>query len=254
MRSEHGVGNDVSILNNHLPGRWLFNVEPDQYSMVVLNGASGVIRHKGKRMKPFCALMWMASLAIASCLASAEESTADTDQVRRAAHVCAACHGEGGNSTVAMFPKLAGQQAAYTIAQLSAFRTQKRAEQDAQAYMWGISALLDDAAIQGLAEYFASQAPTPGKTGDARLIRKGKQIYLEGIPSKGVRACRSCHGDDAEGASVFPRLAGQHAAYVLKQLKVFGTRLRPHGIVMTGVTKNMTPAEMRAVAEYVQSK
>jgi cytochrome c553 len=205
-------------------------------------------------MKPFCALMWMAALAIASCPASAEELTADTDQVRRAAHVCAACHGEGGDSTVAIFPKLAGQQAAYTIAQLSAFRTQKRAEQDAQAYMWGISALLDDAAIQGLAEYFASQAPTPGKTGDARLTQKGKQIYMEGIPSKGVMACRSCHGDDAEGASVFPRLAGQHAAYVFKQLKIFGTRLRPHGIVMTGVTKNMTPGEMRAVAEYVQSK
>lgn len=205
-------------------------------------------------MKPFWALMWMGALAIASCLASAQELKADTDQVRRAVHVCAACHGEGGNSTVAMFPKLAGQQVAYTIAQLSAFRTQKRAEQDAQAYMWGISALLDDAAIQELGEYFASQAPAPGKTGDARLIRKGKQIYMEGIPSKGVRACRSCHGDDAEGASVFPRLAGQHAAYVFNQLKIFGTRLRPHGIVMTGVTKNMTPGEMRAVAEYVQSK
>jgi cytochrome c553 len=205
-------------------------------------------------MKPFCALMWLAALAITSCLASAQELEADADQVRRAVHVCAACHGEGGNSTVAIFPKLAGQQAVYTIAQLSAFRTQKRAEQDAQAYMWGISALLDDAAIQELGEYFASQTPAPGKPGDAKLTRKGKQIYMEGIPSKGVQPCRSCHGDDAEGASVFPRLAGQHAAYVFNQLKIFGTRLRPHGIVMAGVTKNMTPGEMRAVAEYVQSK
>jgi cytochrome c553 len=215
---------------------------------------SQVVRHKGECMKPFCALMWMAALTIASSPASAQELKTDTDQVRRAVHVCAACHGEGGNSTIAMFPKLAGQQVAYTIAQLSAFRSQKRAEQDPQAYMWGISALLDDAAIQGLSEYFASQAPAPGKTGDPRLTQKGKQIYMEGIPAKGVRACRSCHGEDAEGASVFPRLAGQHAAYVFSQLKIFGTRLRPHGIVMTGVTKNMTPAEMRAVAEYVQSK
>lgn len=205
-------------------------------------------------MKPFCALMWMAALAIASCLASAQETKDDIDQVRRAVHVCAACHGEGGNSTVAMFPKLAGQQVAYTIAQLSAFRTQKRAEQNPHAYMWGVSALLDDAVIQGLGEYFASQVPAPGKTGDARLTQEGRQIYMEGIPSKGVLACRSCHGDDAEGASVFPRLAGQHAEYVFNQLKIFGTRLRPHGIVMTGVTKNMTPDEMRAVAEYVQSK
>ena len=205
-------------------------------------------------MKPFCALLWMAALSIASSQARAEELKADSDLVRRAIHVCAACHGEGGNSAVAIFPKLAGQQVAYTIAQLSAFRAQKRAEQDAQAYMWGISALLDDATIQGLAEYFASQAPAPGKPGDAKLTKKGKQIYMEGIPSKGVRACRSCHGDDAEGASVFPRLAGQHAEYVFNQLKIFGTRFRPHGIVMAGVTKNMTPAEMHAVAEYIQSK
>jgi cytochrome c553 len=205
-------------------------------------------------MKTLCALMWMAALAIASCPASAQESKVDPDQVRRAVHVCAACHGEGGNSTVAMFPKLAGQQAAYTIAQLTAFRTQKRAEQDAQAYMWGISALLDDDTIQALGEYFASQTPAPGKPGDAKLTRKGKQIYMEGMPSKGVQACRTCHGDDAEGASVFPRLAGQHAQYVFNQLKIFGTRLRPHGIVMMGVTKNMTPGEMRAVAEYVQSR
>jgi cytochrome c553 len=205
-------------------------------------------------MKSFCVLLRVAALAIASCPASAEELKADADQVRRAVHVCAACHGEGGNSSVAIFPKLAGQQVAYTVAQLSAFRNQKRAEQDAQAYMWGISALLDDALIQGLAEYFASQAPAPGKSGDARLTQKGKQIYMEGIPSKGVRACSSCHGDDAEGASVFPRLAGQHAEYVFNQLKIFGTRFRPHGIVMAGVTKNMTSSEMRAVAEYVQSK
>ena len=205
-------------------------------------------------MKSFCAMVWMAALAIASSLASAEELNADSDQVRRAVHVCAACHGEGGNSTVAIMPNLAGQQVAYTIAQLSAFRAQKRAEQDSQAYMWGISALLDDAMIQGLAEYYSAQAPAPGKPADARLIQKGKQIYTEGIPSKGVLACRSCHGDDAEGASVFPRLAGQHAEYVFNQLKIFGTRLRPHGTVMAGMTKNMTPGEMRAVAEYVQSK
>ena len=205
-------------------------------------------------MKPFFALLWMAALAIASCPERAEELKADPDQVRKAVHVCAACHGEGGNSSVAIFPKLAGQQVAYTIAQLSAFRNQKRAEQDAQAYMWGISALLNDATIQGRAEYFASQAPTPGKSSDARLTQKGKQIYMEGIPSKGVRACRSCPGDDAEGASVFSRLVGQHAEYVFNQLKIFGTRFRRHGIVMAGVTKNMTSNEMRAVAEYVQSK
>jgi cytochrome c553 len=69
-----------------------------------------------------------------------------------------------------------------------------------------------------------------------------------------VRACASCHGDGGEGASGFPRLAGQRADYVLAQLKIFGsTKLRPHGVLMQNETRAMTAAEMRAVAAYVQS-
>lgn len=198
----------------------------------------------------------------AVCLAAAAASAAfgqdaarsDLPMVQRAVHVCASCHGEGGNSTAPVFPKLAGQQPNYTVAQLKAFRDQKRYETDTQAYMWGISALLDDDTIQGLADYFAAQTPAPGKTGNPALMKKGKEIFEQGIPAKGVRACASCHGENAEGAAVFPRLAGQHAAYVVNQLNVFHTRLRPHGVIMSRMTQNLSAAEIRAVAEYVQSK
>jgi cytochrome c553 len=193
-------------------------------------------------------------LAITPCRAVAQDSGADNDLVRRALHVCAACHGDGGNSTSAEFPKLAGQQVAYTIAQLQAFRSQKRAEEDTRAYMWGVSALLDDTAIAGLAEFYAAQPAPSGKPADPVLAQKGRQIYTDGLPAKGVRACRSCHGDEGEGVSVFPRIGGQHASYILSQLQIFGTRLRPHGAVMAGETKHMTVDEMRAVAEYVQSR
>jgi cytochrome c553 len=198
----------------------------------------------------------LASLLISAAgpALAADAAKTDNDTVRRAIQVCAACHGPNGNSAVAVYPRLAGQQALYTAAQLKAFRDQKRFETDTQAYMWGISALLDDDTIQGLADYYAAQAPAPGKAGNPSLIRKGQEIYAKGVPASGVRACASCHGDNAEGAAGFPRLAGQHAAYVSAQLQVYQTKLRPHGIVMTESTKGLTKAERLAVAEYVQSR
>lgn len=186
--------------------------------------------------------------------AADQETGTDNEQVRRAVHVCVACHGEGGSGTDAAFPRLAGQPAAYTVAQLTAFRSEKRAEMDSRSYMWGVSALLDDAAIRDLAEYFAAQTPGAGTPGDPEQIQAGQLIFSKGIPARGVRPCAACHGEHAEGASVFPRLAGQHAAYVVRQLKGFETRLRPHGTIMANEVRQMTEGEMRSVAQYVQSR
>ena len=185
--------------------------------------------------------------------ARAQDVASDQETVRRAIHVCASCHGEGGRSTDRNIPSLAGQMPQYTTAQLRDFRTQTRAEAGTKAYMWGVSALLDDATIGGLAEYYGAQTPAQGKAGKAALVAAGRKIFTQGIPARGVRACAACHGDGGEGQAGFPRLAGQHAPYVYAQLKIFGTQLRPHGVVMQVEARTMKPAEMRAVAAYVQS-
>lgn len=192
-------------------------------------------------------------LALASYSGRADDSNTE-DRVNRATHVCAVCHGESGISSIPKFPNLAGQRALYTIQQLKLFRGQTRLEADPQAYMWGVSALLDDETIRGLAEYYEEQTPAPGKAEKPKLIEKGKNIYKNGIPSKSVAACASCHGENGEGASVFPRLAGQHAAYLLGQLQTFRSKLRPYSVIMIAITKNMTRDEMEAVAFYLQSK
>ncbi len=195
----------------------------------------------------------LAGCALAMGSAQGQDVAGDQETVRRAIHVCAACHGEGGRSATREIPSLAGQMRQYTIAQLIDFRSQTRAETGTRAYMWGVSALLDDATINGLADYYQAQTPAVGKPGRPGLVRAGQMIYADGMPARGVRACASCHGVAAEGAGGFPRLAGQRADYVYAQLKVFGTRLRPHGVIMKDETRPMTQAEMRAVAEYVQS-
>ncbi len=189
---------------------------------------------------------------LAAAVASAGDLTPEAT-VERAVHVCAACHSDLAQNKGDSIPNLAGQMPLYMEAQLKDFRSQTRAESDVQAYMWGISALLDDNLIKGISEYFAGQPPAAGLPGDPRLIAEGRRIFAEGISDKGVRACAGCHGGHAEGASVFPRLAGQKAGYVLAQLRTFSTRLRPHGVLMKNEVAGMSPDQMRAVAQYVQS-
>jgi len=200
-------------------------------------------------------LALLAGVAGKAAADNADNAITPERMVERAIHVCNACHGEDGNSRMPAFPKLAGQPAFYLAEQLRAFRSQTRADASPQAYMWGISALLDERTIAGLADYYAAQTPLAGKPGQAALMEKGRRIFSEGIPARKVMACTQCHGENGEGASVFPRIAGQHAEYIVRQLNEFSTKLRPHGVIMAErVVKYMAPEEMRAVAAYLQAK
>jgi cbb3-type cytochrome c oxidase subunit III len=65
---------------------------------------------------------------------------------------CIACHGPHGNGMAAQYPRLGGQHAAYTVAQLKAYRSGERAN-DSAAVMRTISAKLTDAEINALGQY-----------------------------------------------------------------------------------------------------
>ena len=172
---------------------------------------------------------------------------------RKAAELCSACHGPAGDSISPTFPRLAGQREEYLASQLKAFKARTRGEPDAHDFMWGIAASLDDKMIAGLAYYYAAQPPTRGKPGDPALIARGKELFEKGVPSKPLPACATCHGMNGEGTGEFPRLAGQHAAYIVKQLTVIQSLLRA-APVMHGIVKEMNNTEMQAVAAYLQSK
>jgi len=170
-----------------------------------------------------------------------------------ATQVCSSCHGPGGNSASPTFPKLAAQQKAYVVAQIKAFRDKARGEQEAHDYMLGMTTLIDSATADALGDYFAKQPPPPSVSGNAVLIAQGKKLFEQGISERGIAACATCHGAGAQGNGIFPRLAGQHAEYVLRQLTVIQTRLR-QSPVMHGIIKDLKPDEMKAVAAFVQSQ
>ena len=170
-----------------------------------------------------------------------------------AVQVCSNCHGIDGNSVSPNFPRLAGQQPAYLVSQLENFRGHGRSDPAGFEYMWGLSHNLSDAQISGLAEYFAKQIPHPNETVNANLMAAGKEIYENGVPSKEAPPCMACHGPKGEGVANFPRLAGQHQDYLIKQLQVFqSTEGRPN-TPMTQVTHLLSKGEMAAVAGYLQA-
>ena len=174
--------------------------------------------------------------------------------IRIAVGTCGTCHGPTGASEQPKYPRLAGQNANYVVAQLKAFRSQTRGDADAIGYMWGMSATLEDDTIDALGQYYAAQTAGGGRAGgDPAAIGRGKDIYEHGLESVGVPACAACHGPDAHGMGDFPRLAGQHAQYMLKQLNSFQSNMRKVA-VMHGVAQGMKQQEMEAVALYLQAQ
>ena len=195
------------------------------------------------------------SLLALACLAPSLQAQ-DADAARIAAQVCATCHGPKGNSISPGFPKIGGQRAEYLEGQLKAFRDRTRADPMAQAYMWGMTSQLGDDMIGKLAAFYSQQKPSPGKPSDPALVKAGKAIYEAGIPGAKVQACVTCHGKDAEGNATFPRLAGQHSEYLVKQLVLFKSSLREGGnaLIMHNISTGISFEQMQAVAAFLMSK
>ena len=201
--------------------------------------------------------LWLAGAALMACGSAARADEPDATTKAYAQHlavtVCGTCHGTTGNSQQPKYPRLAGQNANYLAAQLKAFRSQTRGDPDAVGYMWGMASQLDDDTIQALAAYYAAQKAEPSATGTSPAASRGRSIYEQGVAAQGVPACISCHGPDAHGTADFPRLAGQHAQYVLKQLGSFQSNMR-NVAIMHGVAQNLNLADMDAVAAFLESR
>ena len=198
----------------------------------------------------------MAMVAVAGMLvaASAHAETAAKGDPAKAqqivTQVCAACHNADGNSTSAANPKLAGQPAEYITKQLKDFKSGERKN----PVMSGMVANLSADDMVNLGAYFGEKTMKPGAAKNKELAAAGQKIFKGGNAASGVPACASCHGPAGAGIPVqFPRLGGQHADYVLAQLKTFrsGERANDGAKMMRVIAAKMTDQEMKAAAEYI---
>ena len=205
-------------------------------------------------------LIELATLAVAGCAnpgRSRDLGNPNIEAIVLAQQVCSNCHGMTGNAVSPNFPNLAGQVEPYVVAQLNSFKSRNRHDPAGFEYMWGLSRSLSDKQIAGLATYYAAQSPRPSaRKGTAAQIEAGRRLFESGASEgdKQVPPCFGCHGPKGLGQGAFPRLAGQHADYVVKQLTGFArTDDRPDGAMMKVVAHNLTGQNIVDVAAYVQS-
>ncbi|OFA00266.1 cytochrome c [Duganella sp. HH101] len=172
----------------------------------------------------------------------------ETGDNARGLPACVSCHGAGGNSTIAVNPKLAGQHEGYLYKQLVNFTAPDRN----QAVMTTYAKMLTDEEKHNISAWLAAQAQKPGAAKNKDTVELGKKIYRGGIAEKNVPACASCHGAAGAGIPVqYPRIGGQHQDYTVAQLGLFKAGGRKNSAQMSTIAMRMSDEEMKAVADYV---
>ena len=187
------------------------------------------------------ALSWSGSAMSTGDAAAGEQKSAS----------CMACHGPQGNSANPQFPVLAGQVPGYIAAQLAEFKNGKRAS----ALMAPLAANLSDQDMTDLDAYYAAQTPAGLAISEDQVdaAERGEKLYRGGYKDFSIAACMSCHGPAGHGIPPrFPRVSGQHAAYLEQQLLALknGTR---QSEVMNPIAFRMSEQQIREVSLYMSA-
>jgi len=147
---------------------------------------------------------------------------------------CAGCHGETGVSTNPANPSLAGQDAAYLLAALKAYKSGARTE----GTMKNAVAALDETAMKDLAAFYAAQQPQAPK------------VVKPLSSAAWAQRCDRCHGVDGNSTDVrIPALAAQRADYLDKVLRDYRAGKRKDS-VMDAMTNTLTDADIDGLAAY----
>lgn len=84
---------------------------------------------------------------------------------------------------------------------------------------------------------------------------KGEALYNNGDAKRGVAACMGCHGaNGVSGGGAYPKLAGQHASYIVKQLKDYKAGKERPNAVMSAFAGLLSDEDMANVAAYVSKQ
>lgn len=202
-------------------------------------------------MKLIASLLMPAALAVFAVTAVAADAPAKPDLAKGEATysgVCAACHGADGNSETPTYPTLAQQFPGYLAKQLHEFKSGARED----AVMQGMAATLDDEGVRDVSAWLGTQKAKGGVAQNKDLVKVGERIYRGGAQDRSIAACAGCHSPNGAGVPVqYPRLAGQHQEYTVKQLADFRDGKRANSTVMHQEVKYLTDHEIQGLADYI---
>jgi cytochrome c553 len=172
--------------------------------------------------------------------ADAQASQASVQRGRKVASFCANCHGTNGTSTLAEVPNLGGQNSLYLLEQMQRFVDGRRKD----PFMGGMIRAMTQTERMDAVMFFANQKVAAAAVEGSPQLAHGRTLYNQ--------VCFRCHGEQGLGSALFPRLAGQQKAYVVKSLKRYrdgtGERIEP---LMAANTRNLSDDDISALALYV---
>jgi len=197
------------------------------------------------------------AIALSAGARAQDKDTVSQPELQAKIDYCKTCHGFSGQGYRGFYPmpRLAGQQSDYIENQLQAFIERRRQN----PVMFNVAHVLNPAMVKGLAAYFGSLNPKPLGGAPKEFVAAGKKIYEEGVPTSDVPPCASCHGPEAKGEGVFPRLAGQLHDYIMRKLvnwdKERGRDPKnpDTSAIMEPIAHSLTEQQIPAVAAYLSN-
>jgi cytochrome c553 len=171
----------------------------------------------------------------------------DIDNGKKAYELCATCHLENGwGKPDGSFPVIAGQHRKVLIKQLADIRARNRENPTMYPFtdpetIGGVQAIAD------VTEYISTLAPNPEPgIGEGQDLDRAEELYREN--------CLMCHGKDGLGNAdaFFPRLQGQHHAYLVRQMLWIRDGFRKNGnALMVEKLKPMSDGDISILADYI---
>lgn len=199
-------------------------------------------------------LMLAGILAVSGAMMANAAFAGDAAAGKDKSAACGGCHGFDGNSPIAMYPKLAGQNEAYIAKQIKNFKADDTRKNE---IMKGMAATVSDEDAADIGAYFQAQSVSQAAAFDESKIAAGRELYKGGNLQTGVPACQACHGPTGAGTAGigFPAVGGQYVEYTLAQLKAFkaGSRSNDDKMLMRSIVEKLSEDDMVAVANYMAS-
>jgi len=167
---------------------------------------------------------------------------------------CIRCHDDARQETLsALVPKLAGQSQDYLLRALTEYAAGARPS----GIMQPVAGSLDESEMRELAAYYAglqARPPEANNQPDPGSLERGRQLAINGDAAGGVPPCLACHSP--ANSPAFPALAGQHAAYIAGQLRLWqngGRNATGYGQIMATVARRLSDGQIVDAAAYFAS-
>ena len=168
-----------------------------------------------------------------------------------AVSACARCHGASQRGpTSRLVPILHGQPAAFLMAALEDYAHARRPS----GIMQPLAGDLSSENRKQVARYYAGLAPpvAPDLALNPESVERGRKIATSGDPGARIPACMDCH--NASSLEVYPRLDGQHAAYMVNRLRLWKGGLTSRSstdAIMAPIARSLSEQQIEDVSAYL---